>query len=214
MSLRRTCLILAASALTLLTSAPEPANAASGDIYRVTAERVNLRSGPSDNATVRSTVEAGDELIELQRQDDWLGVRVSRTGEEGWIFGGLVEQVAQSRLGSTVTGGPFTDISAPFDGLIGEIANRLGYPIVDGIEQPDASTLRVRPSQAWLINAGREAHMMAATAFYQLWKNYRNQGQVTVLMTGEGGQDYIAIEDTEGGPRLMIREPGDATAER
>jgi hypothetical protein len=43
---------------------------------------------------VRGTVERGDEVIELTRRDNWLGVRVLRTGEEGWIFGYLLEPVA------------------------------------------------------------------------------------------------------------------------
>ena len=31
-------------------------------------------------------MQAGDDLIELQRQGEWVGVRVGRTGEEGWIY--------------------------------------------------------------------------------------------------------------------------------
>ena len=61
-------------------------------LLRVTAELANLRSGPSDANTVRSQVQQGEELIELAREGNWRGVRVMRTGEEGWIFADLVDR--------------------------------------------------------------------------------------------------------------------------
>jgi uncharacterized protein YgiM (DUF1202 family) len=72
--------------------------AATGDTLRVVGERVNLRAGPSDNATVRSQVVQGEQLLELQRDGNWYGVRVLRTGEEGWIFGNLIEPMTASTL--------------------------------------------------------------------------------------------------------------------
>ena len=62
------------------------------------AEVVNLRAGPSDESNIRGRVEQGDEVIELTSEGNWRGVRVLDTGEEGWIYGGLLEAVAQSGL--------------------------------------------------------------------------------------------------------------------
>ena len=42
-------------------------------------------------------------MIELTRDGNWIGVRVLQTGEEGWIYSGLLEQVAQSGASSRVT---------------------------------------------------------------------------------------------------------------
>src|SRR6478609_4227991 len=72
--------------------------AATGDTLRVAGERVNLRAGPSDNATVRSQILQGEQLLELQRDGSWYGVRVLRTGEEGWVFGNLIEPLATTTL--------------------------------------------------------------------------------------------------------------------
>jgi uncharacterized protein YgiM (DUF1202 family) len=73
--------------------------AAPGDVHRVSgAEIVNLRAGPTDASNIRGRVEQGDEAIELTRDGNWVGVRVLQTGEEGWIYGGLLERVAQSGL--------------------------------------------------------------------------------------------------------------------
>jgi rare lipoprotein A (peptidoglycan hydrolase) len=71
------------------------ARAAPGDLHRVAAEQVNLRAEPSEDATVRRQVGRGEELLELKREGDWYAVRVSRTGEEGWVSGDLVERVAR-----------------------------------------------------------------------------------------------------------------------
>ena len=72
--------------------------AAPGDLHRVAAERVNLRAGPAEDVAVRRQVGRGEELIELRREGDWYGVRVSRTGEEGWVAGDLVERTTRSTL--------------------------------------------------------------------------------------------------------------------
>ena len=78
--------------------------AAPGDIHRVSgAEVVNLRAGPTEESNIRGTVELDDEVIELTRDRNWVGVRVLQTGEEGWIYGGLLEQVAQSGLRASIS---------------------------------------------------------------------------------------------------------------
>jgi len=81
--------------------------AAPGVIHRVAgADVVNLRAGPSDASNIRGRVDHGDEVIELTRDGNWVGVRVLQTGEEGWIYGGLLERVARSGLlpGDTALG--------------------------------------------------------------------------------------------------------------
>ena len=69
--------------------------AATGDLYRVSSAKVNLRNGPSDTTNVLTTVDRGTELLELRRDGSWLGVRVMATGEEGWIYDSLIEKQKQ-----------------------------------------------------------------------------------------------------------------------
>jgi Bacterial SH3 domain len=199
-------------ALTLAAFGGAPAGAAPGDIHRVVnADLVNLRAGPSDDSSVRGTIERGDEVIELTRRDSWLGVRVLRTGEEGWIFGQLLEPVALSTLG---TGGAppvedvgFLRLSEGFNRLIRSINADLGYPVVQEVQQPEADLLRVVPSSSWLINGSREAHLMAAAAIYEMWKNHQNGAPVRLVMVDDQGRDYITITDDEIGPNLSIALP-------
>ena len=87
--------------------------AATGDVLKVKAERANLRAGPSEKSEARGQLQTGDDVIELQRQGDWIGVRVGRTGEEGWIYSSLVELASASRLGREVApSGPSVPLPA------------------------------------------------------------------------------------------------------
>src|ERR687892_1145754 len=160
--------------------------AAPGDIHRVAgADVVNLRAGPTDASNIRGRVDQGDDVIELTREGSWVGVRVLETGEEGWIFGGLLETVSQSGLRPGVEGtdAGFLQLSESFDVLMRRINTQLGFPVVDAVEQTGEGILRIVPTPQWLLNGSREAHMMAAAAMYQMWKNHQNSAPVRVVMT-------------------------------
>jgi uncharacterized protein YgiM (DUF1202 family) len=195
------------TAVVLVAAGAGAAAAAPGDIHRVAgADIVNLRAGPSDQTNVRGRVEEGDDVIELTRDGSWVGVRVLETGEEGWIFSGLLETVSQSGLrpGVEGTNAGFLQLSESFDVLMRRINTQLGYPVVDAVEQTSDGTLRVIPTPQWLLNGSREAHMMAAAAIYQMWKNHQNSAPVGVVMADAAGEDYITILDEASGPSLSI----------
>jgi Bacterial SH3 domain len=193
--------------LTSLALTTTAALAAPGDIHRIAgADLVNLRAGPSDQTNIRGRVEQDDEVIELTREGSWVGVRVLETGEEGWIFGGLLETVAPSGLspGTAGTDAGFLQLSESFDVLMRRINTQLGYPVVDTVEQTGDGTLRIVPTRQWLRDGSREAHMMAAAAIYQMWKNHQNSAPVAVVMADASGEDYITIRDEAAGPSLSI----------
>jgi hypothetical protein len=175
-----------------------------GDIQEVTAERGNLRAGPSEKAEALGQVQRGDELIELQRQGDWLGIRVIRTGEEGWIHGNLVQLSSATRLGRETEPAGFKDLSPGFDSLIRNIEEHYGYPMVDRVEITENRTLRVIPTREWLLYGGRQDHLLAALAFYQMWKDNQNGQPVNVSLMDEKGGQYITISDGSSGPSLTI----------
>ncbi|MBP2229614.1 SH3 domain-containing protein [Azospirillum agricola] len=184
-----------------------PALAAPGDVHSVTGEKVNLRAAPSDDASVRSTVTRGDEVVELKQDGNWLGVRVLRTGEEGWLFSDLVKRRTASTLGGAAAAGPaqagFGRIAPGFDGLVASISDHLGYRFADKVEQTGNGALRVVPTQDWSYNTSRDAKMYAALALYQMWKNYNNGRPVTVAL-GPQGASAITIEDSAKGPELVL----------
>jgi hypothetical protein len=152
-------------------------------------------------------------VIELTRDGNWVGVRVLQTGEEGWIYGGPLERVAQSGLlpgdAALDDGGDagFLQLSEGFDRLIRRVNDDLGYPMVEDAAPGADGVLQVQPTAAWLRSGGRDAHMMAALAFYQLWKNYQDGRPVVLVMTDEQGREYIRIADGDFGPELVIAAP-------
>lgn len=195
-------------ALFVLTAgllAAAAAQAAPGDTYRVTGERVNLRAGPSDDSNVRGQVLSGEQLLELRRDGNWYGVRVLRTGEEGWIFGRLIEPVATSTLGGGAGGiasAGFGDLSRDFDRLMGALAQRYGFPLFEKVTPTGGDALEVTMTEDWLRAGSQDEHMLAAAAIYQMWKNHQNSAPVRLSLLDPQGRRYITIDET-GAPSLL-----------
>lgn len=208
-------ILAAACAALALGAAGGGALAAPGDIHRVSgAEVVNLRAGPSNDSNIRGRVEQGDEVIELTSDGNWFGVRVLQTGEEGWVFGDLLQPVAQSGLlprdGGTEGAGEdagFLQLSEGFDQLIRRLNRDLGYRLVEDAVPVEEGVLQVTPTADWLRGGSRDSHIMAALAFYQMWKNYQDGRPVTLVMPDDQGQEYIRIADGSRGPELSIAMP-------
>lgn len=187
-----------------LAAAGTTAAAAPGDLLRINADLVNLRAGPSDSATIRDRLEGETEVIELRSDGGWYGVRVVETGQEGWVFGRLLDRVAASELGETRTEHGFRALSADFDRLVGQINAQSGLPMVAEVAQT-GDRLVVTPSSDWLRATSRDAHLLAGASIYQMWKNHQNQAPVTVVLLDGAGEDYVVVEDLgETGPEIRV----------
>lgn len=205
MTIKRVLLAGAAS-LAMLAGSATGALAGTGDLHKVSGERVNLRSGPSNQAAVRGQLLQGEELIELTQQGGWLGVRVARTGEEGWIFSDLVRRVSQSSLGRAPSAGGFARYSRNFDMLIEAIDRQVGMPMAAEITQGPNNTLRVTPTAEWMLGTSRDAKLYAALALWQMWKGTSRDRPANVAIV-LGGANYISINDSANGPVLGIEPP-------
>jgi hypothetical protein len=120
-------LVTGLSALVLIGSMGGAGLAAPGDIHRVTAQRANLRAGPSEKTVVRTQLRQGETLIELEREGNWLGVRALRANKDGWVHASLVELVSPSGLEGQTAAAKFRDLSEGFDSLVHGIEQRLAY---------------------------------------------------------------------------------------
>lgn len=181
------------------------AMADTGDLYKVSGERANLRSAPTDQATVRGSLAAGDQVIELRNDGRWLGVRVLRTGEEGWIWGPLLQRVSQSGLSGSSAPMPeagFGKLSADFDRLLAASNDAVGTPMVARLEQ-HGGRLLVVPTDDWTYATGRDAKLYAALALYEMWKNYNN-GRPVELALGSPDTRSVTIADGDQGPQLRF----------
>jgi Bacterial SH3 domain len=190
---------------TLLASAfAIPALAGPGDLHEVTADLVNLRASPSDEASVRDRIEGGTQVIELRRDGGWLGVRVVPTGQEGWLYGELVRQVASSELGTEQASVGLGAYSGDLDSLLYQVNDRLGTPMLAEVAE-NGNTLTLTPTDSWLRASAQETQLMAAAAIYGMWKNYKDQSPVEVVLLDAAGEQYVVIrDDGEAGPQLTV----------
>jgi len=86
--------VVAASLTVLLSMAPwvsNAARAAEGDRLSISRQNVNIRTGPSTNAEVLLTINAGEEMIEIAEKGEWFFVDFPRHNKQGWIFGPLLD---------------------------------------------------------------------------------------------------------------------------
>jgi hypothetical protein len=184
-----------------------PTLAAPGDLHRIKAEMANLRAGPSDQSNVRGRVEGKKEVIELAESGKWVGVRVLDTGEEGWIFGDLLDLASASTLGEGTPPVPptagFRELSAGFDQVMQAVNTELGQSFASKVETAEGNKLRVVADPDWLRSTSRDAHIMAATALYEMWKNHQNSAAVEVTLL-DGKSSYVTISDDSTGPKLTV----------
>lgn len=200
--------LLISSAIAGCLALAGTAAAAPGDTYKVASDRVNLRAGASDSANVRSQVLRGEEVVELRQDGRWLGVRVLRTGEEGWIFSELLTPGTATTLGGPgeppLAPAGFGDLSRDFDRLMGMLNQRAGYALVEKIRPHDGNALDVSLTPQWLRDGSRDEHMLTALTIYQMWKNHQNSAPVRLALLQPGGEPYIVIDDTAAGPSIII----------
>lgn len=214
----------AAAAVLLAAGVGGTALAAPGDIHQVQPERVNLRAGPSEQNNIRTTLVQGEEVIEIRREGDWVGVRSLRTGAEGWIYGNLLDQVAQSGLGGAGLGQAggmgmqaqdmdmgFRQYSRGFDAMLGTLGRSIGVEsLFERVGQGNDGALELVATDAFLRNAGRDVHALTALAVHQMLKNHQGGRPVAVRMLGADGNGYVDVSDLNGAAELAIRALGDA----
>ena len=86
--------IVAASLATFLGGSLWPissAEAAQGDRLSVSRENVNIRTGPSTNAEILMTINAGEVMIEIAEKGEWFFVEFPNLNRQGWIYGPLLD---------------------------------------------------------------------------------------------------------------------------
>ena len=190
----------------LLGSISTLAAAGAGDVYRVNTDLVNLRAGPSDTAAVRDRVSGGSEVLELRRDGGWFGVRVVETGQEGWIYGRLLDQVATSELGVAPPDSGFAAISADFDRLMYRVSQNFGAPLFENVTSSE-QTLTLTPTDGWLRGSSTHAQVLAVAAAHQMWKNHHKGADVRVVLLDEEGEEYVVMEDVGGGgPNISVKD--------
>ena len=177
----------------LLAVGSTTALAAPGDLYGVTAERANIRAEPSEGATVQRQIERGDQVLEVKREGDWYGVRVLRTGEEGWIHHDLVERSARTTLSTPPQ--PVAKVSKPNDGGSGTIEERAGDDGRVVFREEGAASVYGDELQGEKTASGKQFDQREPTAAHP---ELPLGSEVTVINPDTGKK--IEVEITDRGP--------------
>jgi len=81
--------IIALGATTLVADSAEAAS----PVVRVTADSLNVRSGPGTNFPIMTEVRRGTLLVVLNRREGWVRVKLAGGSRNGWVSSAYVRRV-------------------------------------------------------------------------------------------------------------------------
>jgi len=149
--------------------------AAWADTLRVTGDDVNLRRGPGLETQIVLQVHAGQEAVELDRDEPWVRVRLPDRDLEGWIYGSLLTPAPETGSGQ---GGPVTVARPPaFDAATSRSAGPAERAVAAPVDH--AAIERLRGSIAYINR--RATHMAGAGLFAEV--EALGPGKVRVVTT-------------------------------
>jgi len=103
MALRK---LLWAGSLLLLAAVGGILHAAEGDIFTLLDDS-NLRQGPDSSYASVSVAQEGEQAVELKSKGQWVKVRISASGDVGWLYSDSLERAAS---GGVVAPAPASDV--------------------------------------------------------------------------------------------------------
>lgn len=95
-------LLLALLVGLMLVTAHEAA-AAPGDPRSISRSNVNVRTGPSLDAPILITINAGETMVEIAAEGDWYLLNFPGRNQEGWIYGPLLDPISSAASVETTT---------------------------------------------------------------------------------------------------------------
>jgi hypothetical protein len=155
-----------------------PALAAPGAALVVTADVVNVRTGPGTGNPVLFHAARDQQVVELARDGDWIQVHVPDQAADGWIHRSLLEPAppppnetaeapASDRAGSS------SEALALFRGNVTELNARAfaaaGVELFTGAEPAEGGAVRVMVTEAWNLipEPGQESY---TNALFDQWR--------------------------------------------
>ena len=181
---------LAGLGLTFVIGLFAPASfAGPGDVLYLNGNDVLVRQGASPEHAVVMTLDRGQRLTELERQGQWVRVRVEQAGEpEGWVhtfFTQTTPLVHPTAPRQDKPLGPFRQDVEDFN----EAARRLsGATFFTGVKPIGESSVELTASEEWLSLRPSERDQML-DQLHRLWSGYNaGDGQVSVYVINPRGQ--------------------------
>jgi hypothetical protein len=152
--------------------------AAPGDTLVVTADVVNVRTGPGTGNPVLLHATRGQQATELARDGDWIQVHLPDEATDGWIHRSLLA-LAQPAPDDTTEApasngaASLSEALAMFRSNVTELNARAlaaaGVELFTGAEPADSGAVQVMVTKAWdlIPEAGQESY---TNALFDQWR--------------------------------------------
>lgn len=151
-----------------------PVFAETGDQLIVEDDLVNLREGPSQENAVLRRLEKNTGLIEINRKDSWIEVRVnSESAITGWIHSSLVKKIViekpvEKAGKEDLLAIAFKKFRKEFEKMSARLELEYGNPVFTSVEYAGNGAIRVVATDVWLDynRVLREKHL---ADIFSLW---------------------------------------------
>lgn len=180
--------------------------AASGDTLLVTGSRVNVRAGPGTNTQVTTQVSRDQQVIERDRQGEWLRVEIAGSaGAEGWIHSSLLApapgQTTTIAAPDPAAGPSAGDLAgvqqfrASVDYLNKRALQVAGVDLFTGVEAAGAGAVRVSTTDAWntMPPAGQRSYL---NTLVDRW------------MAAKGGSEPASVQIVDPSGNVVMEKTG------
>ncbi len=184
----------------------QPVWAASGDRFYVVENGGAFYVAPDVRSATIFPLDMGRELIELERQDEWIKARDDLTGLIGWVVpqflgpdlpAGVEESVTRDRKVE------FDTFKQRFDQLSQSISDATGYTAFHRVEHMGGGAARIFTDSDWYHSRRSEQQ---AFRLFDMWKG-ANAGQPVVLsFADDQGKERFIVLDGPNRPRLLTSE--------
>ncbi len=161
--------------------------AANGDRLFVTGSGVNVRSGPGTSRSVLMQIGEGHELTEIERQDDWVRVRIAWIGGSGWIHESLL--TSEAPADATLQRPPSYDqFVKDVEQLNMDILDILGDVFFTRVAYRGEGRVELTATPAWLSAPAKERRR-DVDALHALWQaHYDGDESALVIVDPRGEQ--------------------------
>ena len=181
-----------------LLALPPQTLAATGDRLFIVTDGVNVRAGPSLDEAVQTKVNKGHALVEVERDGDWVRVKLSESGDrEGWVHGSLVSRINAG--GKTDAG--FDRFLASAGVLNDRTRIRSQTDFFNEIRNLGGGTLEVTASDGWLALA-ESLKTADLDTLLGLW------------VSADGGQRPVMLRIVDRGGELRAERSNEPAPER
>ena len=169
-----------------------PCLAEKGDELVVTKNLVNVRSEASLESEVLLRLEEGRNVIEIQRQKNWIKVALDLDDiSYGWIHKSLLTKVVKQENKSSLIN--FEKFIQEFNDYKAVIKNQNGTIYFTKATHKEKGNIELLATQAWL-NSSIEVRNNSLTDVFKLWTKFVSVGSsISVQVLDEQGERYTLM---------------------